>query len=570
MITPKLIGALNKIKHIETASDIARVMSYSGIELLKNSPVILSTLNSHVVQLVLSNPKLPLRSCLEFFNFLRQNPFNKPDLVAHLTLIRRLYDRRKFTDLQFVLNCIANDVNLRTSVSNIVSLVEDDTDDPIFVQKLCGMLFGVYADYGMLEEAIGVFDYMEKSGFKIQSKSCMTLLLALMRCDKMDMCFSFFRRMVEANVEITVHSLNTVIHGLCKGGEVERAKDLMEEMITKGIEPNVFTYNMLINGYCIIGMVDKAFKVKAIMEQKGFKPNIITYNTIAGGLCKLKRYEEAKSWFFTMIEREITPNMTEAHKLRGVMEATGSIPNAYIYASLIHGELLSGKSTEALELFSEMKQRGLVPDDVTYTVIILGLSKQGRPGEALRLYDEMIEAGITPNERLYSSVAASISSVLKIISFHFVTISALESGPNLLASTPLLCPPPIAFSVLMHHEQAVPEVTPVQYLQQLNIFQPRCGIVDIVMFNKELLSWTKSRILDLRSICGFRYAKSYNVLSSSFVGFDFCCTSGNNRYEAWEPGPWFSEEKNSSNVDRLVQDFWTPVASLAWLIEFVW
>ncbi|KAK3231434.1 hypothetical protein Dsin_003315 [Dipteronia sinensis] len=144
-----------------------------------------------------------------------------------------------------------------------------------------------------------------------------------------------------------------------------------------------------------------------------------------------------------------------------------------------------------------MKHSGLVPHDVTYIAIILGLSKQGRPCEALRLYDEMIEAGITPNEWLYSSVAgsldtaASISSVLKIISVHFVTISAMESGPNFLASPPPLCPPlPLAFS-------------------------------------------------------------------------------GNNRYEAWEPGPWFSEEKNSGNVDRLVHDFWTPIASLAWLIEFV-
>ncbi|TXG65268.1 hypothetical protein EZV62_006543 [Acer yangbiense] len=59
-------------------------------------------------------PNTPLRSCLDLFNFLRQNPVNKPDLVAHLTLIRRLYNVRKFTDIQFVLNCIANDVNLRT------------------------------------------------------------------------------------------------------------------------------------------------------------------------------------------------------------------------------------------------------------------------------------------------------------------------------------------------------------------------------------------------------------------------------------------------------------------------
>ncbi|KAK1562941.1 hypothetical protein Q3G72_019597 [Acer saccharum] len=244
--------------HQQTASNIARVLSHSGIQHLKNSPLILSTLNSHAVQLIFSNPTLPLRSCLDFFNFLRQNPLNKPDLVTHLTLISRLYNVRQFTDIQFVLNCTANDVNLRTPISNIVSLVDNGTDDPIFVEKLCEMLFLVYADNGMFEEAIGVFDYMEKSGFKIHQWCCKVLLLALKRCGKTDMCYSFFRRMVGADVDITVHSMTIVIDGLCKRGEVERAKDLMEEMVTKGIEPNVVTYNTLINGFCIKGMVDEA------------------------------------------------------------------------------------------------------------------------------------------------------------------------------------------------------------------------------------------------------------------------------------------------------------------------
>ncbi|KAK3200475.1 hypothetical protein Dsin_023890 [Dipteronia sinensis] len=106
MINPKLIGALYK----ETASDIARVLGYSGIELLKNSPLILSTLNSQVVKLVLSNPRLPLPSCLLFFNFLRQNPSNKPDLVAHLTLIRnkRWTEAHKLRDRMEAMGNISN------------------------------------------------------------------------------------------------------------------------------------------------------------------------------------------------------------------------------------------------------------------------------------------------------------------------------------------------------------------------------------------------------------------------------------------------------------------------------
>ncbi|KAL5776036.1 hypothetical protein ACOSP7_008962 [Xanthoceras sorbifolium] len=166
-----LIRTLTEIQHKKTASNLAQFLANSGIEHLKHSPLMLSTLNSHVIQHVFSNPELPLPSCLDLFNFLRENPARKPDLVAHMTLIYRLYGAQKFNEVEFVLKCIANDVNLRTSVPNMVSLVKDGTDDPIFVETLCGMLFRIYASKGMFEEAIGVFDYMEKSGFKIHGSS---------------------------------------------------------------------------------------------------------------------------------------------------------------------------------------------------------------------------------------------------------------------------------------------------------------------------------------------------------------------------------------------------------------
>ncbi|KAK1578616.1 hypothetical protein Q3G72_031719 [Acer saccharum] len=305
-IPSKFIRAFSTIhpptnSHQHTASIIAQVLRYSRVEFLKNIPLLLSSLNSHVIQLVFSNPRLRLRSCLDFFNFLRENPVNKPELVAHLTLFHILYDLGKFTDVQFVLNCIASDVNLRTSVLNIVFLVEDGTDDDhIFVQRLSGMLFSVYADNEMFEEAIGVFDYMENIGFKIHERCCIVLLLALNRCDKMDMSFSFFRKMVGTNVEITIFSMNIMMDGLCKRGEVEKAKDLMEEMVTRGIEPDIVTYNTLINVYYINGMVDEALKVKSTMEYRGFGPDVVTYNTIASGLRKVKRFGEAKSWLFTI------------------------------------------------------------------------------------------------------------------------------------------------------------------------------------------------------------------------------------------------------------------------------
>ncbi|KAK2656650.1 hypothetical protein Ddye_009702 [Dipteronia dyeriana] len=371
MSTQKFIRAIHPPtnSHQQTASIIAQVLRFSRVEFLKNIPLLLSNHNSHVIQLVFSNPRLPLSSFLDFFYFLSENPVNKPDLVTHLTHIRRLYDVGKFTDGQFVLNCIASDVNLRTSVLNIVSLVEDGTVDPIFVEKLSGMLFSVYADNGMFEEAIGVFDYMENIGFKIRGRCCVLLLLALNRFDKMDMSFSFFRRMVGASVEITVFSVTIVIDGLCKRGEVEKAKDLMEEMVTRGIKPNVVTYSTLINGYCINGMVDEALKVKATMEHKGFEPDVVTYNTIAGGLCKLKRFRKAKSWLFTVMERGLTPSMSTFNTLIAIVTEE--------------------RNLEKSKLFKWMERRGVRPNIFTYNSLIDGYQKKGNLEEAKRLFEEM-------------------------------------------------------------------------------------------------------------------------------------------------------------------------------------
>nr|POE50306.1 pentatricopeptide repeat-containing protein [Quercus suber] len=149
-----------------------------------------------------------------------------------------------------ILICIVADDNLQCPVSIIVSLIEEDGfNEPKFVVKLCDMLMRVYSDNRMCEEAVGVFDYMEKNGFEIEERSCFVLLLALKKCDRVESCFEFFRQMVESDVEITVYAMTSVIDGLCRRGEVERGRELMAEIVGRGIKPNVITYNTFVNAY---------------------------------------------------------------------------------------------------------------------------------------------------------------------------------------------------------------------------------------------------------------------------------------------------------------------------------
>ncbi|KAK9920944.1 hypothetical protein M0R45_029480 [Rubus argutus] len=168
------------ISNQQVAQKIAKTLIESGLQHLKTSSSLLSNLNPHITHLILSDPVVPPQSCLSLFNFLRRNPSlksHRPNLQAHLTLFCRLHEARRFAQMNNVVSAIVNNDLLRCPVSGIVSLIEDGRYEPESVEKLCDMLFRVYADNKMFDEANGVFDYAYKNGFEIEERSCFVLCL---------------------------------------------------------------------------------------------------------------------------------------------------------------------------------------------------------------------------------------------------------------------------------------------------------------------------------------------------------------------------------------------------------
>ncbi|KAK2638664.1 hypothetical protein Ddye_026459 [Dipteronia dyeriana] len=117
------------------------------------------------------------------------------------------------------------------------------------------MLFSVYTDNGMFDKVIGVFDYREKSGFKIHQR------------------------------------------------EFRGSKKLFEEMEKRGVRPNCVTYSALIDGYSKKGNLDEAKLLFEEMEKKGLRPNIITYSALIDGYSKKGNIKEAKRLYEEMVKR---------------------------------------------------------------------------------------------------------------------------------------------------------------------------------------------------------------------------------------------------------------------------
>lgn len=302
---------------------------------------IISCITPHVTYRVLSEPILQPHSCLAFFHFLKTQHSNisfKPDLKAHLILISRLFEARKFATMKTILNGFVTDSDIPCPVSSIVDLV--DEFESHFVEKFCDMLFRVCSDNRLFDETIRVYDYVEEKGLVIEERSCFVLLLALKRCGEVDFCLRFFHRMVESNkFEIRVQSLTLVIDVLCRRGEVEKAKELMDEMVGKGIvKPNVFTYNTLLNAY--VGIKDRTGvdEILKLMEKEQVVFSVATYSILIQWYSSSGDIEEAEKIFEEMCEKNIEMDV-------------------YVYSSMISWSCRLGNMKQAFALFDEMSQR---------------------------------------------------------------------------------------------------------------------------------------------------------------------------------------------------------------------
>ncbi|KHN23583.1 Pentatricopeptide repeat-containing protein [Glycine soja] len=290
------------------------------------------------------------------------------------------------------------------------------------------MLFRVCVDNRMFRDALKVFDYVMTKGLVVQARSCFMLFLALKRCNEVEFCVRFFRRMVESShVDIGVQSLTVMVDVLCKRGKVGRAKELMkemtagnvrmvsalfDEMILRGIVPNTHTFgelisrvckvgqmevlkilleemqskgvdlivvifNMMMDGYYIRGMVDKAFRLQDTMERKRLEVDVFIYNILASWLCKL--HEEANRVLTVMVKKGVAPNVMTCTTFIEIYCKEGNL------AEVERNE----KVKRAYVLQAEIIEKGLLPDVFTYTSLILGEYIVDKVDEALKLFNEM-------------------------------------------------------------------------------------------------------------------------------------------------------------------------------------
>ncbi|KAL1366966.1 hypothetical protein HN51_021014 [Arachis hypogaea] len=274
---------------------------------------------------------------------------------------------------------------------------------------------------GMVEDALHVFDELQKVGFCPSAETWKKSLLGCLKVGRTDLVWTLYGRMLESGVaaNIDVETVGYLVKALCVEGKVSKGYELLRQVLGNGLSPDNTVFNTLIRGFCKNGEYDRVSEILHIMIAKKGNPDIFTYQEVINGLLKennsegLRVFNDIKDrayfpdrvMYTTVIEGLCKKGqLGVARKLWFEMIQKGLLPNEYTYNVMLHGYCKAGELVEAKKLFNDMRSRGYVGNTFNYTTMISGLCSHGEAHKAWVLFQKMPQRGVVRDLITYNSL----------------------------------------------------------------------------------------------------------------------------------------------------------------------
>lgn len=235
------------------------------------------------------------------------------------------------------------------------------------------MLLKLYSDHRMFDMALTVFEYMVEWGVERDERTCSIHLLAMTHSGKADLAFSFFHRMVDSGMEVSVYSLTIVVSGLCNVGELKMARELVETA-GKSFKPNIVTFNTLVDACARRRDLLELDLVLLLMKRERIPYNDTTLKLLIECYSGSTKIEEAEKLLSEMHDK--------------ILEV-----EIYLYYTIISGHCRLGNISSGLSLFTKMQERKLSPSVDVYWCLISSLCRVGEMGPVKELVQEMQSKG---------------------------------------------------------------------------------------------------------------------------------------------------------------------------------
>ncbi|CAM8919008.1 unnamed protein product [Rhodiola kirilowii] len=374
---------------------------------------------------VLVKLRLNPSACLSFFELASKQHKYRPNVRCYCRIVHILAKGRRFDETKALLNKLVG-LGKSHQVEFVVweELVRVYREFS-FAQVVFDMILKVYAEKGMMKNALHVFDNMGKCGSVPSLRSCNSLLSNLVKNCQFREAGTVFEQMKRIGMVPDVFTISIVVNAFCKDGKVDRAVEFVKEMENLGFELNQVTFHSLMNGFVSQGGVEAAKGVWTMMLDKGISPNLISYTLLIKGYCKECNIAEAERLFQSMKEdASLTVDehvygvlidgycragkMNDALRLRDEMLSSGLKMNVLICNLFINGYCKIGQISEAEASLMQM-DHGLKPDGYSYNTLLDGYCREGHVykgalNDALHLWKLMLKRDVVPNEISYCTL----------------------------------------------------------------------------------------------------------------------------------------------------------------------
>ncbi|XP_062213918.1 pentatricopeptide repeat-containing protein At5g46580, chloroplastic-like [Phragmites australis] len=243
----------------------------------------------------------------------------------------------------------------------------------------------VYAQLGMKEEVLALFDRARGSGWKPDHVAFAILAKMFGEAGDYEGIQFVLKEMREVGVKPNIFVYNALLEALGKTSKPGLARNLFEEMTAEGVEPNARTLTALAKIYGRARWGRDALQLWEQMREKKLPADNILCNTLLSMCADVGLVAEAEQLFNEMKD----PECHDVPK-----------PDKWSYTALINIYGSNGDADRALQLFAEMLESGIEPNIMSYTIVIQCLGKVQRIQHAVEVLKTGLERGLKPDDRL--------------------------------------------------------------------------------------------------------------------------------------------------------------------------
>ncbi|KAF3953747.1 hypothetical protein CMV_020838 [Castanea mollissima] len=324
-----------------------------------------------------------------------------------------------------------------------------------------------YVQVGLPEEALKVFEEMQKVGDVPDLVAFVTVISACMNIGKLDYAcemfakmpnpnvvawnvmisghaqrgynveaITYFLNMRKAGVKSTRSTLGSVLSAIATLGALDYGLLVHAQAIKQGLESNVYAGSSLINMYAKCVKLDAAKKVFEDLDEK----NVVLWNAMLGGYAQNEYAHEVIQLFFKMKECGFHPDdftytsilsacacledLEMGRQLHSVIIKNRLSSNLFVGNALVDMYAKSGTLKEARKQFELISNR----DNVSWNAIIVGYVQEEEENEAFYMFHRMNLYGIVPDEVSLASILSACANVRALKQGKQVHCLSVKSG----------------------------------------------------------------------------------------------------------------------------------------------